>query len=105
MPRFRLHHLVMPEFNTARAWYAGRSALASENFALRFSAALTRIESHPTAHAPWHSIFRRCRVAHFPYLVIFHTDTRWTSLLAVTHERSEPGRIVAQLKERLGELA
>ena len=104
MPALRLHHLVLPEFNTARAWYAGRSALAAENFALRFAAALRRVEAHPTAHARWRSIFRRCRVVHFPYLLLFHAGSRRTSLLAVTHERSEPGRVVAQLKARLEEL-
>ena len=51
MPGFRVHHLVELEFAEARGWYAERSPVAGENFAVRFDAALDRIERIPR-HTP-----------------------------------------------------
>jgi hypothetical protein len=104
MPRFRVHYLVAFELNEARAWYAGRSAIVAENFLAQFAAVLARIARDPTAHAPWRAIFRRVRLARFPYLVIFHTNRRWTSVLALVHQRREPGRIFGTLTGRLSAL-
>jgi hypothetical protein len=101
MPIFRVHHLVEPELNEARVWYAGQSPLAAENFALRFDAALARVNARPASHAPWRSTFRRCRVTQFPYILLFHTDRRFTSVPMLVHQRREPGNALAIARERL----
>ena len=101
MPVFRVHNLVELQFNEARAWYAGRSPRAAENFALRFDATLEKIKTRPTAHAPWRSIFRRCRVAQFPYLVLFHADRRFASVLMLVHHRRAPETVLATNRKRL----
>lgn len=105
MPRYRVHRLVAFEFLEVRAWYAGLSPLAAENFVLCFHSALDRVHRHPTAHAPWLPPFRRIRLARFPYLLIFHVDRRQTSVLALVHERREPGNTFAALARRKSELA
>ena len=104
MPRFRVHRLVAFEFGEVRAWYAGLSPLAAENFDLRFHAALERVRLYPTAHAPWRAPFRRIRLARFPYLLIFHTDSRQISVLALAHERREPEQTFATLAQRRRDL-
>ena len=105
MPRFRIHHLVEPEFHEARAWYADRSPLAGENFKVRFDRSLARVESHPVAHAPWKSIFRRARVTHFPYLILFHTNHRATSVLALVHQRRDPRYMLTTMRRRFAYFA
>ena len=105
MPIFRVHQLVHPEFREARAWYENRSALAAENFALRFDAALGRVAERPTSHAPWRSIFRRCKVSQFPYLIFFHADHRFTSVLMLAHKRLEPEKLLATVRERSAQFA
>jgi plasmid stabilization system protein ParE len=105
MPRFRVHSLVESEFNEARAWYADRSQSAAENFAGRFDRSLARVESHPTSHAPWMSIFRRTRVKYFPYLILFHTNRRITSVLALVHERRAAENVLTTVGRRLTQFA
>ena len=103
MPRFRLHRLVAFEFGEACAWYTGHSPLAAENFVHSFHGALKKVQRQPTAHAPWRPPFRRIRLARYPYLVIYHTDRRITSVLALVHERREPARTFAMIAGRQGD--
>lgn len=100
MARLRIHHLVDFEFGEVLAWYAGLSPLAADNFVVSFHAALERVQRHPTAHAPWRPPFRRIRLTRFPYLLLFHADRRTTSVLALVHERREPGRTFTALAQR-----
>ena len=100
MPRLRLHSLVADEFGEVLAWYAGLSPSAAENFALTFDAALGKVQRNPTAQAQWRPPFRRTRLVRFPYLLIFHTDRRTTSVLALVHERREPRQTFATLARR-----
>ena len=102
MPQFRIHHAVEFEFREVRAWYAGHSPWAAENFIQAFHAALDKVRLRPTAQAPWHRTFRRVRLVRFPYLVIFHADARMTSVLALVHRRQEPDRTQAMMSRRLG---
>jgi hypothetical protein len=101
MPTLRVHHMVMPEHAEARAWYAARSVLAPLNFDRCVRAALEEIATHPTSHAIWRSIFRRCRLAGFPYLAIFHCDSAFVSVLALVHHRRDSGRTLAMVRDRL----
>ena len=103
MPQFRLHRQVEFEFGEVRAWYAGHSPLAAENFVHAFYRALGKVQRHPTAHALWRPPFRRIRLARYPYLVIYHADRRITSVLALVHERREPVRTFALLTGRAGD--
>ena len=100
MPRFRVHQPVAYEFREVLAWYAGMSPLAAENFVWSFDVALKRVQRHPTAHAPWKPPFRRIRLVRFPYLLLFHADRRATSVLALVHERREPGPTFSNLARR-----
>lgn len=103
MPQFRIHYAVEFEFREVRAWYAGHSPWAAENFIHAFHAALEKVRLRPTAHAPWRRVFRRVRLVRFPYLVIFHADDQSTSVLALVHKRQEPEPKKAMLSQRLGE--
>src|SRR4051812_36242941 len=99
MAIFRIHHLAEPEFNEAQGWYAGRSALAAENFTVQFDLALVRVKARPTAHAPWRSIFRRRKISQFPYLILFHASRRFTSVLMIVHQRREPENVLATARD------
>jgi hypothetical protein len=104
MPQFRIHHAVEFEFREVRAWYAGHSPWAAENFIHAFHGALDKVRLSPTARAPSCRIYRRVRLIRSPYLLIFHTDDRMTSVLALVHKRQEPARAQAVMSRRLGEL-
>lgn len=104
MPRVRIHRKVGTEFWSALAWYANRSQQAADHFAASFDAALEKIRLRPTANAPWRRDFRRVRVPHFPYLLIFHAGLQTTSILALVHERNEPARVHEALASRLREI-
>jgi hypothetical protein len=100
MPRFRIHHQVADEFEDVLAWYAGMSPLAADNFVFCFENGLNKARLHPTAQALWQPPFRRVRLARFPYLLLFHTDRQFTSILVLVHERREPRRTFAKLARR-----
>lgn len=103
MPPFRIHQSVEFDFRVVRAWYAGHSPWAAENFVYAFHVALDKARLRPTPHAPWRQIFRRVRLVRYPYLLIFHADTKMTSVLALVHKRREPARTRAVMSRRLGE--
>jgi plasmid stabilization system protein ParE len=105
MPQFRIHRAVEFEFREVRTWYAGHSPWAAENFIHAFHAALEKVRLRPTAHAPWCRVFRRVRLARFPYLVIFHADDQTTSVLALVHKRQEPKHKLAVMSRRRGEFS
>ncbi|HWA25794.1 MAG TPA: hypothetical protein VG734_09045 [Lacunisphaera sp.] len=93
MPPFRIHHAVEFDFRVVRAWYAGHSPWAAENFIQAFHAALDKVRLRPTAHAPWRRIFGRVRLVRYPYLVIFHADIKMTSVPAwCTSDRNRLAR-------------
>ena len=103
MPRFRIHHRLADEFEEVLAWYAGLSPLAAESFVICFEIALDKVAHRPTAQAPWRPPFRRARLTRFPYLLIFHTDRRVTSVLALVHQRRESKQTFAALVRRKNE--
>jgi hypothetical protein len=105
MPLLRVHRLVEWELNEARGWYAGHSPWAAESFSHTFGVTLDRVESRPRSHAPWRAIFRRARLPNFPYQLLFHADSRHTSVLALVHSRREPGGVMQTLRSRLTELS
>ena len=103
MSRFRIHRVVAAEFEEVSAWYAGISPLVQENFVEAFHLALVKVRRQPTAHALWRPPFRRIRLTRYPYMVIYYSHQRMTSVLALVHERREPVRVAAMLTRRVGD--
>jgi toxin ParE1/3/4 len=97
VPRVRIHRLVAMEFEEVLAWYAGLSPVAADHFITGFDAALEKIQRHPATYAPWQRLFRRIRLRRFPYLLIYHAAPRVSSVLALVHERREPGPVLADI--------
>ncbi len=93
MLTLRIHHQVLPEFHTVRAWYDARSPLAAAQFSRRFDAAISRIAARPNAHPRWRALFRRARVVRFPYLLLFQISRSVISVLARVHQRRESGAV------------
>jgi hypothetical protein len=104
MPIFRVHHLVVSELNEARTWYADRSPWAAASFSRLFDLALGRVASRPRSCPPWRSIFRRAGISRFPYRLLFHVDSRRTSVLALVHSRREPVGILRTLNNRFAQM-
>jgi plasmid stabilization system protein ParE len=100
MTQFRVHHLVEQEYREARTWYADRSPLAAENFAIRFSHALSSLEQPPRKRPYWRKPFRRIRLVRFPYLLLYHENEVTISVLALVHERREPTSTFLSLAQR-----
>lgn len=103
MPRLRIHRQSAAEFTEVLRWYAGHSVWAAENFHHAFWSALERLRVAPTAHAYWRQPFRRVRLKRFPYLLIYHADERYLSVVALIHDRREPRRASGAISRRLDE--
>lgn len=96
----RIHHQVLPEFHTVRAWYDARSPLAAAQFSRRFDAAISRIAARPNAHPRWRALFRRARAVRFPDLLLFQISRSVISVLALVHQRRESGAIFNRARVR-----
>lgn len=87
------HPAVQSDFNAAVACY---EAEAGKNLADRFEAEFRRqleaIKVGPTQFAYYHHnrIFRRCRLPHFPYLIIYRESTTGIRITLLKHERRHP---------------
>ena len=50
-----------------------------------------RRQRHPQAYRQVEGEIRKCRVAHFPYVVIYRVRSDFIEIIAVMHPRRSPG--------------
>lgn len=87
------HPDVQTDFNTAIAYYeaAGGVHLA-DRFEAEFRACLATIKAGPTHHPYFHAndIYRRIRLNHFPYLILYREQPGSIRITLLKHERQHP---------------
>src|SRR6266852_9695000 len=75
----------------AKHWYEEKRAGLGDQFILCVDAAIERICRMPEVHAVLHKGVRRGLVRRFPYGIFYRIEDDYISILAVMHNRRDPG--------------
>jgi toxin ParE1/3/4 len=89
--KLRWHAEARAEADAAAAFYNDRQPGLAQRFLDDLEEALHRIQRHPQAYRQVEAAIRKCRVAHFPYGVIYRVRTDVIEIIAVMHLRRAPG--------------
>lgn len=87
------------ELDDAVAWYAAQAPGLGDAFLVEVLRAFELIQHHPDAWHPLSDHTRRCRLARFPYGVIYTQEGRDLLVLAIAHLHRRPGYWRDRLKE------
>ena len=94
-----LHPEAIAEGREARRWYSLRSQNVEERFRLALRQAVASIRDAPERWPRDDNDLRRCRLAGFPYRLIYWTDGANSYVVAIAHDKRRPG----YWRERLGQ--
>ena len=87
------HPAVQSDFDDAIAYYeaAGGGHLA-DRFEAEFRTCLAAIKAGPTQHPHFHvnADYRRIRLKHFPYVILYREPTDSIRITLLKHERQHP---------------
>ena len=89
--RVRWHADARVEADAAAAFYNEKQPGLAQRFLDDLENALHRIQRHPLAYRKVEGEIRKCRVAHFPYGVIYRVQSGFIEVIAVMHLRRSPG--------------
>ena len=93
-----LHPEAVVEGREARLWYRARSESVEERFRVALRRTIEDIREAPERWPPDDDGLRVCRVAGFPYRLIYWTVGDYSLVVAIAHSKRRPG----YWKERLG---
>lgn len=79
------------EAEAAAAFYHDKQPGLAQRFLGDLEDTLHRIQRHPLAYRKVESEIRKCRVAHFPYGLIYRVRPDFIEIIAVMHLRRPPG--------------
>ena len=88
--RLRWHEQARAEADTAAAFYNEKQPGLAQRFLDDLEETLHRIQRHPQAYRQVEGEIRKCRVAHFPYGVIYRMRSDVIEIIAVMHLRRSP---------------
>ena len=91
MNRVEFHPEALADARHARRWYAERSAAVAERFEAELRRALDFAALMPEAGSPGAAGTRKLRLHGFPHSLIYRVAPSLVLVLAVAHERREPG--------------
>ena len=93
MTRFRV--VVLPEaeaeIRAAFLWYFERSPIAADAFRTEAFDAIDSLATDATMWPKDEDDIHRYILRHFPYTVFYEMDGNTATVLAVAHQRREPG--------------
>lgn len=92
------HPEAAQEFDEQVRYYQGRGRLLGERFAAEVCFAIRRILETPERWRVIEDDVRRCRVRVFPFSVLYTIESDFILILAVMHDKRQPG----YWKDRLG---
>ena len=91
MIRVEYHPGALADAQHAFAWYAERSEAAAECFEAELRRAAEFIALFPSAGSPGAGGTRRLLLHGFPHTFVYRFADGFVLVLAVAHERREPG--------------
>lgn len=89
--KVRWHGEARAEADAAAAFYNEKQPGLARRFLDNLEETLHRIQRHPQAYREVTGEIRKCRVAHFPYGVIYRVRADTMEIIAVMHLRRSPG--------------
>lgn len=89
--KLRWHGEARAETEAAAAFYNEKHPNLAQRFLDNLEETLHRIQRHPQAYRQVAGEIRKCRVAHFPYGVIYRVRSDVIEIIAVMHLRRSPG--------------
>ncbi len=96
-----LHPEAIVEGREARTWYRERSQDVEEHFRAALRRAIREIREAPERWPPDDEGLRSCRVAGFPYRLIYWTKGDYGLVVAIAHSKRRPGYWKARLGRSL----
>lgn len=96
---FALLESAQQELDDAIVWYAAQAPGLGDAFLVEALRAFELIERHPAAWHPLSEHTRRCRLARFPYGVVYTQTNTDIVVLAIAHLHRKPGYWRDRLKE------
>ncbi|MDX2225308.1 MAG: type II toxin-antitoxin system RelE/ParE family toxin [Rhodospirillaceae bacterium] len=87
----RLLAAARDELDSAISWYNAQGPGLGDAFLSEILKTFRLIEQHPRAWHPLTAAVRRCRLARFPYGVIYAVENGEIVVLAVAHLHRAPG--------------
>jgi plasmid stabilization system protein ParE len=91
MRGLRLHPEADRELTEAREWYAARSEVAAQAFALEVDHAIIRILEAPLRYPSGKRGERRFVMDRFPYTILYRVREDEVFITAVSHQSRRPG--------------
>jgi len=88
--KLRWHGEARAEADAAAAFYNEKQPGLAQRFLDDIEDALHRIQRHPQAYRLVEGDIRKCRVAHFPYGIIYRVRSDLIEIIAVMHLRRSP---------------
>jgi hypothetical protein len=92
-----LHPEAIAEGRDARNWYRERSRNVEDRFRVALRRAIKEIRDAPQRWPSDDDGLRFCRLAGFPYRLIYWTDGAYSLVLAIAHTKRRPGYWRARL--------
>jgi plasmid stabilization system protein ParE len=89
--KLRWHGEARAEADAAVAFYNEKQPVLAQRFLDDLEDALHRIQRHPQAYRLVDGDIRKCRVAHFPFGIIYRMRSDFIEIIAVMHLRRSPG--------------
>lgn len=85
------HPEAIAEGREARLWYRDRSQGVEERFRRALRRAIADIREAPDRWPADDDGLRCCRMAGFPYRLIYWTDGSYSLVVAIAHNKRRPG--------------
>jgi plasmid stabilization system protein ParE len=103
--RVRLDPRAAAELEQAADWYDGQRTGLGRDLVLEVRAAVRALARRPRAGSPIEGVdptldVRRVRVGRFPYQVVYVTLDDDVVVIAIAHDRRQPGYWAARVGER-----
>ena len=85
------HEDAQEEYVSAAVYYERRVEGLGERFIGQVEASIARMMSAPLRQRCFSNDFRKLRVAHFPYAVVYRVTRDELQIVAVAHAKRQPG--------------
>lgn len=89
--KLRFHLEAVEELTEARNWYAARSEVAAQAFALEVDHAIDQIVGAPLRYPLGRRGERRFVLDRFPYTILYRVREDHVFVTAVAHQSRRPG--------------
>jgi plasmid stabilization system protein ParE len=89
--KIRFLNLAQQEVDDAVFWYNNQTENVGLEFLDELDRAVRLVKSYPLAFTEIEPEIRRCRLARFPYALIFGIEPQTIVVIAVAHLHRQPG--------------